>query len=156
MGQGQRAGAEGPYDTPLIMHASCVAYNGRAVLILGASGRGKSGLALQLMALGADLVADDRTCLVVEDRGGHSSLIASAPDTLRGRIEARGVGILNAQAAGACPVVLAVDLDRTETQRLPDVRHCEFLSVSVPLLHMVDSNAFPAAILQYLKTGRGA
>ena len=41
------------------LHASCIAVHGRGVLILGPSGAGKSSLALQLMALGADLVADD-------------------------------------------------------------------------------------------------
>ena len=156
MGAGQRAGTGAPYDTPLVIHASCVAYDNRAVLIRGASGRGKSSLALQLMALGAGLVADDRTCLAVEDHDGQTRLMASVPDALRGRIEARGLGILNANPVGPCPVALTVDLDQTETQRLPDLRHCEILSVSVPLLHMVDSSAFPAAILQYLKAGRSA
>ena len=46
-----------------VMHASCVSYENHAVLILGPSGIGKSSLALQLMALGAVLVADDKTCL---------------------------------------------------------------------------------------------
>ncbi|MDA3887407.1 MAG: serine kinase, partial [Allgaiera sp.] len=58
-----------------ILHASCVALDGRGVLILGPSGAGKSGLALQLMALGARLVADDRTRL--NPRAGR--LIARAP-----------------------------------------------------------------------------
>ncbi|MCD1626805.1 serine kinase [Seohaeicola saemankumensis] len=156
MRAGQRAGSGATYDTPLIIHASCVSYDGRAVLISGASGRGKSGLALQLMALGAGLVADDRTCLTVADRRGQPHLMASVPDSLRGRIEARGVGILNADVVGPSPVALAVNLDQTETQRLPPSRHCEFLSIPVPLLHMVDSSAFPAAILQYLKAGRFA
>ena len=52
-----------PSHGETIVHASCVARDGRAVLIRGASGSGKSGLALQLMALGAGLVADDRTRL---------------------------------------------------------------------------------------------
>ncbi|MEM9638850.1 MAG: hypothetical protein AAGA94_14475, partial [Pseudomonadota bacterium] len=54
-------------DPSDILHASCVACQGRAVLILGRSGQGKSGLALQLMAYGADLVADDRTQVTVQD-----------------------------------------------------------------------------------------
>ena len=47
-----------------ILNASCVAWQGRGALILGRSGAGKSALALQLMALGADLVSDDRTELL--------------------------------------------------------------------------------------------
>ncbi len=64
-------------------HASCVAYGGRGVLILGASGRGKSALALRLMALGAVLVADDRTDLCREG----DSVMARAPDAIKGMIE---------------------------------------------------------------------
>ena len=50
-----------------MLHATTVALAGQGVLILGPSGSGKSGLALQLMAMGAELVADDRT--IVTARG---------------------------------------------------------------------------------------
>ena len=66
------------------VHASCVACDGAGVLILGASGAGKSGLALNLMALGAALVADDR---VVLSREGDV-VLAACPLPLRGLIEA--------------------------------------------------------------------
>ena len=79
------------------MHATCVAVGPHAALIRGASGRGKSGLALQLLAMGAVLVSDDRTRLW---RAGDA-LMADAPDTIRGRIEARGVGILRVPASRA-------------------------------------------------------
>jgi HPr kinase/phosphorylase len=145
-GEGRRA--------PLILHASCVAFGGHAVLILGASGRGKSGLALQLMGFGAELVADDRTCLWRQDGAGGPQVMADAPETLRGLIEARGVGILKAAAAGPVPVNLVVDLDQIETSRLPPLRRFALLDVDMPLVHMVDTPAFPAAILQYLRQGR--
>ncbi|MEF9600929.1 HPr kinase/phosphatase C-terminal domain-containing protein, partial [Paracoccus sp. PXZ] len=74
----------------MILHASCIAHRGRGLLILGPSGAGKSTLALEMMAFGATLVADDRTILRRE--GGR--IVADAPDSIRGRIEARGVGIL--------------------------------------------------------------
>lgn len=140
----------------MVLHASCVAIEDRAVLILGASGRGKSGLALQLMSLGARLVADDRTCLDLRQGPKGQCLIADAPDALRGLIEARGVGILKAEATGPVPVALAVDLERSEDSRLPPSRSLDLLGMSVPLVHMVDSPAFPAAILQYLRHGRSA
>ncbi len=133
------------------VHASCVALAGRAVLVLGPSGSGKSALALQLMALGCVLVSDDRTVLTL--RRGH--LCAAAPPAIRGRIEARGVGILSA-AAVAARVAVAVDLTRAETERLPKVRSVTFLGTDIPLVRRVDSDHFPAAILQYLKGGRSA
>ena len=89
----------------LTLHASCVALDGRGVLILGRSGAGKSSLALELMALGARLVADDRTVLHADD----GAPVASCPPAILGKIEARGVGIL---AADPSPVD---DLDRQET-----------------------------------------
>lgn len=134
----------------MLLHASCVAAGGRAVLILGASGAGKSALALQLLALGACLVADDCTLVVP----GSEGLIARAPDTIRGRIEARFVGILAADALDAAPVALAVDLDLAETERLPPRRETRILDRSVPLLHRVDRPYFPAAIMLYLTHGR--
>ncbi|WP_111732134.1 HPr kinase/phosphorylase [Roseovarius amoyensis] len=136
----------------LVLHASCVAIDGRAVLIRGASGSGKSGLALQLMALGAGLVADDRTRLW---RNG-AALMADAPATLRGRIEAREVGILTAPAAGPAEVVLVVDMDTVETDRLPPMRRMPIHGVGLPLVRKSHLAHFPAAILTYLKGGRDA
>lgn len=136
----------------LHLHASCVALAGRGVLIIGASGSGKSGLALQLMALGAQLVSDDGTVLRVQD----GVPVASAPDSIRGMIEARGVGLLAADTCAAAPVVLVVDLDQTETDRLPPDRKTQLLGQEVPVVHNSVFPHFPAAILQYLKGGRRA
>ena len=77
------------------LHASAVALTPAAgVLILGPSGVGKSSLALRLMALGARLVADDGVALTVQ----AGALIARAPAPIAGLIEARGAGILHAEA----------------------------------------------------------
>lgn len=135
-----------------VLHASCVALERRGLLILGPSGSGKSSLALQLMALGCGLVADDRTILTAE--GG--ALVASCPATIRGRIEARGLGILNVAPAGPVPVVAAVDLGVHETKRLPPLRQMTLLGLSLPVLHNVASPAFPAALLHYLRAGRAS
>lgn len=132
-----------------IEHASCIAVNRRALLIRGASGSGKSSLALELMAFGAMLVADDR---VVLTRQGPA-IISTAPDAIRGMIEARGLGILKADYAGPARVVAVVDLDHTEVLRLPELRSVAILGQSVPLLHRVLSPHFAAALMQYLKTG---
>jgi len=132
-----------------IQHASCAAFGDKAVLIRGSSGRGKSALTLHLLALGARLVADDRTCLVKRPRG----IVAYAPDTLLGLIEARGMGVLRSNVAGPTPVALVINLDITETDRLPVTRSCDVLGQSLPLLHKVDAPHFAPAVLQYLRAG---
>lgn len=137
--------------TPTI-HASAVAIAGRAVLIIGPSGAGKSGLALQLMALGAQLVADDRTVLQRVDQ----TLWASAPPALSGMIEARGVGILNANPSVSAPVGLVVDLSQRESLRLPPPRYVQMMGLQLVVLHSVPAPHFPAAIFHYMVSGRRA
>ena len=135
------------------IHASAVALDpARGVLILGPSGAGKSALALELMALGAWLVADDRVDLRVLD----GALIASAPEAIAGRIEARGIGILAAEPLASARIALAVDLSQDEAERLPPARKIEIAGVAVPLVLRVRSGHAAAGILQYLKAGRAA
>ncbi|MEM6373635.1 MAG: hypothetical protein AAF727_12760 [Pseudomonadota bacterium] len=131
------------------LHATCVAFEGKGALILGASGSGKSSLALQLLALGCDLVSDDQTEVV---RQGEV-LWASAPDPIKGLIEARGVGLLRARADDA-PVALAIDLDQPERDRLPQFHSVTLLGLQRPCLHNANSQAWPSAIVQCLKQGR--
>ncbi|MHA3790439.1 HPr kinase/phosphatase C-terminal domain-containing protein [Sphingomonas sp. YL-JM2C] len=96
------------------IHASSVMVDGRVVLIAGRSGSGKSDLTLRLIDRGALLVADDYTR--VEGRDGR--LIASAPPQIAGRIEVRGVGIVELASAVEGNVALLVDLDRA-VERMP-------------------------------------
>lgn len=131
------------------LHGSCVAVAGRGLLILGASGSGKSGLALALMAIGAGLVADDRVILTRTAQ----TVIASVPDPIAGLIEARGIGLLHARPLGPTPVVCVVDLDQTETDRMPPPRKTDLLGQSVPLKLKVDTPHFHAMLMQYLKQG---
>ena len=138
-----------PQQAPLILHASAGAWEGKAVLITGASGSGKSSLALDLMAYGADLVGDDRVQLQ-----RHGALLkVSAVEQLADLIEARGIGILKARSVQAATVRLCVDLDQREGERLPAQRVIEWMGVAVPCIFKVQNDAFPAAILQYLKGG---
>lgn len=139
----------GPQETPseTIVHATSVAVAGRAALITGPSGSGKSGLALQLLAMGAELVADDRTRLWRQEM----RVIADVPDTIRGQIEARGIGILNCKAVGPTPVIVVIALDEVETDRLPPERQTQLLGLTLPLLRKVENPYFPAAVMQYLK-----
>ena len=111
------------------IHAGCVAIAGRGVLIAGASGRGKSDLALRLIDRGALLVSDDYTLLrVAGDR-----LIGSAPATIAGRIEIRGVGIVELPTSREIPIALYVDLDATP-ERLPEPGRIEIRGIALPSL----------------------
>lgn len=135
---------------PLLVHGTSVALAGRGLLIGGASGAGKSGLALQLMALGATLVSDDQTQIEAAPEG----LRMTAPASIRGLIEARGLGLLQAQTVASAPLFAVLDLDIEETDRLPPVRVTDILGHSVTLLHKQPSASFPAALVQYLRAGR--
>lgn len=140
--------ARGLFESPV--HATCVAHKGRGLVIMGASGSGKSALGLQLIALGAELVADDRVRLI-QTKGG---VTADAPTSIKGLIEARGVGVLNAPSVGPVPVHLLVDLDIAETDRLPPFRTRQLGAHSLPLVHNSTNTHFPAALLLYLAHGR--
>ncbi|WP_163847285.1 HPr kinase/phosphorylase [Pseudooceanicola aestuarii] len=145
----------GPARPALCLHGSCVAADGRGLLIRGASGRGKSALALELIGLGADLVADDRTDLTCDG----ARIIASAPAALRGLVEARGLGLLRADHRPAAPLVAILDLDAEEPERLPPHRTTDLLGVTLPLIRGYHNGGMriPApAILQYLRKGRAA
>lgn len=132
------------------VHASCVAFADRGVLVLGPSGAGKSALALRLMALGAALVADDRVQLGFAD----GVVLASAPPSLPALIEARGIGLLPAALQPQARVALVVDLGQVEPDRLPPRRGVELLGVTVPLVLGPVSGHFPAAIRHYVLHGR--
>lgn len=87
-----------------------------AVLLLGDSGAGKSDVALRLIAMGAKLLADDQTALFAES----GQLYAEAPETARGYIEIRGIGIVNIPAAARAPVLFCVRLTQEAPPRLPE------------------------------------
>ncbi len=112
------------------IHASCVAVDGRAVLICGPSGAGKSDLALRLIDRGFTLVSDDQTMV----RKAGERLLASAPATIAGKLEIRGLGIVDMETAADVPISLVVELT-SDIQRLPDdSRERSVLGVPVPLI----------------------
>ena len=131
------------------LHATCVAWDGQAAVIMGKSGAGKSALGLTLMGLGCALVADDRVWLSAQD----GTLLARSPDTITGLIEVRGIGILNAHAELQARVALAIDLDQEERERLPQRHVFTLLGCNVPLIYRIEAPHFASAILQILKAG---
>jgi serine kinase of HPr protein (carbohydrate metabolism regulator) len=111
------------------VHASSVSIDGKIVLISGRSGSGKSDLALRLLDRGAMLISDDYTLVSRVDGG----LIASAPETIAGKIEVRGVGLVDWPAGDPGPVALMVVLD-APVSRMPDeMIHRTVAGVEVPV-----------------------
>lgn len=125
------------------IHASCVAIGGRGVLIAGASGRGKSDLSLRLIDRGAWLVSDDYTIV----RAHEGRLYGSAPPPIAGRIEVRGVGIVELAPTAEAPLCLVVDLD-SEPQRLPEPLTRSFLGQELPVVALAALEASAAIKLE--------
>ena len=145
-------------------HATAIAAGGRALLITGPAGAGKSALALEMIALGAGLISDD---LVALSRRGHE-LIASAPTAATGDatagqgsdvqampvlLEARGIGLIPIERrVGPTPVCLVMDLGITEGARLPPARFSDILGCRVRTLRR-PSTLSASALLLALRAG---
>jgi hypothetical protein len=71
------------------------------------------------------------------------------PPNLRGRIEARGVGILPVPAAGQpVPLGWCIELVRGPVERLPAAESRRFLGVDIPLLRLDPFEASAVAKLR--------
>ncbi len=130
----------------MLVHATTLDIVGLGVLILGPSGAGKTDLALRLIGEGALLVADDQTS--VEMRGDQ--LWATAPATIAGLIEARGVGVLPAAIKRATRLALAVELTATP-ERMPARRGWSLPGspTQIPLIELSPFEASAPAKLRF-------
>jgi serine kinase of HPr protein (carbohydrate metabolism regulator) len=106
-----------------IVHGTCVALGTRAALLRGPSGAGKSDLALRFLALSGD--GGDRPLLVADDQvfvtpNSDGELVASAPSSVAGKIEVRGLGIVDVPLLAEAHLILVCDLvGPKEVPRMP-------------------------------------
>ena len=99
----------------VLLHATAVGVCGNGLLILGPSGAGKSHLAIEMLALGADLISDDRVWL----RNNGFGLMLHPAEPLAGRIEAKGLGLISCPMTPSVPLEYCLDLSLTSEARLP-------------------------------------
>ncbi len=127
--------------TNLLLHGTCVEVHGKAILISGKPGVGKSSLALQLIDRGALLVADDQTLIRLKGGG----LIASPPLLLKGLLEVRGVGICSFPYQEKSTLGLCVDIcEEKEAERLPEPTFIEYHGIKVPCLKLAKNDPLGA------------
>ncbi len=131
---------------PILVHATAIAIDGRAVLLRGPSGAGKSDLALRLIDAGARLVADDQVAL----RRAGERVLVTAPASIAGLIEVRGVGILQVEPLAEAALAMCVDLvPSAEVERLPEIRCEDVLGLAVPSMALSPFEASAAAKLRF-------
>ncbi len=124
------------------IHATAIAVGRRGALIRGASGSGKSDLALRCLAICPSALLQDVVKLVADDQVAltrtPNGLVATAPPTLRGRLEVRGVGILEVAVAGEADIVLVADLvSEGPIERLPDPwPRAHIMGFAIPLIRL--------------------
>ena len=119
-----------PLNDSLIMHATCVDINGSGVLIVGRSGSGKSSLAINLIALGSTLVADDQ-CEIVKK---NNKLCVFKPTSLPSSIEIRGIGLVSVPMVVETSLDWVVNMDEAEKERMPDLRFTEIDGYKIPTI----------------------
>lgn len=126
----------------MLLHGSCAAQGGEAVLFLGPPGSGKSDLVLRLIHEGWRLVADDQVALAAE----AGLLRASSPPALRGMLEVRGLGIFRdlpvAEPPPTLRLLVRLGAPREALPRLPEPEAWQCAGVAVPAIAL---NAFDAS-----------
>lgn len=133
-----------------LQHASCVDFDGKGVLILGASGSGKSSLALACISLGAVLVGDD----YVDLSSQANQIVAARPPNIAGLIEVPRVGVLNCAFIERTFLALAIDMSQAEVDRLPPQRSIHLENCEIPLIYGADIPYLHSVAYQLVTAGR--
>ncbi|WP_374654929.1 HPr kinase/phosphorylase [Dongia sp.] len=134
----------------LCIDGVAVAIDGKAVLLRGRSGSGRSDLALRLIDEGARLVSDEQVELHRADTQLMVTAPAAMPASLKGLIEARGLGLVPVPYVGEpMPLAWVVDMaDKREIERLPAAEMAAYLDLEVPLLKLDPSSPSATAKLR--------
>jgi HPr kinase/phosphorylase len=130
------------------LHGSAVAVGEHGIFIIGAAGAGKTTLATEMIALGADLVADDRVSVTPD---GTGQLWLSAPPNIAGLVEMRGFGLIRLTARPGAALRLIADLDHSETERLPPRRQRVLSGVACPVILCKGRSGLAAALTCLLR-----
>ncbi|MBO42395.1 MAG: hypothetical protein CMM28_01595 [Rhodospirillaceae bacterium] len=134
------------------VHGTVIAIDGNGLLLQGKSGSGKSDLALRFLEVGARLVADDQAIL----RVANGQVFAEAPPQLFGRLEIRGIGIVDVPVIPKVCVSMVVLLrPKNEIERLPESDSMEILGVTVPVIFISAFEASAVAKIRFAINLRG-
>jgi HPr kinase/phosphorylase len=132
------------------IHATAVILDGRGVLIMGPSGAGKTDLAIRLIEAGGTLIADDRT--LVRRKAGR--VVARAPESIAGKIELRGYGILDVAHEGQAEIDLVIDLKPgRDIERMPEPAERVIDGVPLRLVELDGSEVSAVAKVRLILKG---
>lgn len=137
------------------VHATAVIVGADGVLIRGASGAGKSALALLLIERGARLIADDRLTL----SSVHGRIVASASSAIAGKIELRGRGLVSVPYEQSGVIRLVADIVEEEgLERMPEPHHLTttLLGVALPRQPVPRATEYAARLVEAALAGSAA
>lgn len=152
----------GASDRPQTLHGTAIAMGGKAVLLRGPPGAGKSDLALRCLAVAAPLLLPEPVYLVCDDRAFLSrhggALIVAVPEQIRGQIEVRGLGIVPVPSQPSARLVLVADLVAGDqpVERMPDPVAIVFEGIAIALMRVHPFEASAALkVLMALRATEG-
>jgi serine kinase of HPr protein (carbohydrate metabolism regulator) len=120
----------------LSCQATCVAIRGKALLIQGPAGSGKSSLALALIDRGAMLIGDDSVLISADDW----RLFAFCHPATRGLLEVRNLGLLTFPVCESAPIALVIQLEDTAPRYIEEPGSAMLAGISIPMVRIWPSS----------------